>query len=273
MATETLSEFGADEGSGLARSPSFPFIDLKAAVQRAHQFYEAEKRNAAAPAVAVGHWNYTPKSSGGRQTLAALRAYGLLAGKERVALTPRALKIVVPGAVDRTKALREAALAPPEFKRLWDEHGQELPSDQSLRHELLTERGYNENSVENFINNYKVTVAFAQLRDTPDPPFDEGDLPTTLTPQGVGTHAPTISSSPSAVSPSAFGRPIPSSLDALVTEIPPITFPLPRGNVIEIRLKARVTQEEFEQITQLWRLLGPSLVERQDSKSPANGGD
>ena len=40
-----------------------------------------------------------------------------------------------------------------------------------------------------------------------------------------------------------------------------MTFPLPRGNAIEIRLRSKVTAREFAQLTKLFALLKPSLVE------------
>ena len=44
-------------------------------------------------------------------------------------------------------------------------------------------------------------------------------------------------------------------------EVPTLTFPLPRGNVIEIRLKSKVTTKEFAKIKQLLDLSESSFVE------------
>lgn len=257
MADDAAQTTNGEGGGSSIRSPSFPFIDLETAIGRAAEFYEREKRNSAPLEVAVGHWGYSSKSSGGKQTTAALRAYGLLAGRGRVSLTPRALKIVVQGAPDRDKAVREAALAPDEFKKLWEVHGAELPSDQSLRHDLVINRGYNENSVDDFIKNYKNTVAYARLDDSAsmsvagsDP--EETDIP----PEGADMHAQDAARKPP---PSPPPRPF-------VGDLPPVTFPLPRGNVVEIRLKKSITAKEFNQLKQLFDLLGPSFIEEETSK-------
>ena len=78
------------------RSPSFPFISLPGAVHRARELYTAERRNLVSVDVAVAHWGYSPKSSGGKQTIAALRAYGLLEEvRGELRLTDRAQHIVV----------------------------------------------------------------------------------------------------------------------------------------------------------------------------------
>ena len=54
------------ESKKKVRSPSFPFIGLREALDRARAFYEAEQRNAARPETAAAHWGYSPKSSGGK---------------------------------------------------------------------------------------------------------------------------------------------------------------------------------------------------------------
>ena len=57
----------------------FPFINLEKAVGRANELYSADQRGgemSVSGAFAV--WNYSDKSSGGFQTVAALKSYGLL---------------------------------------------------------------------------------------------------------------------------------------------------------------------------------------------------
>jgi len=51
-------------------------------------------------------------------------------------------------------------------------------------------------------------------------------------------------------------------------ELPPLRFPLPRGNEIEIRLKSKVTPDEFAKIKQLLDLSEMSFVE-ESSKNPS----
>lgn len=60
------------------RSPSFPFISLKRAVERVQEMAEAHKRSPARLAVVGETWGYGPKSSGLLQTVAALKAFGLI---------------------------------------------------------------------------------------------------------------------------------------------------------------------------------------------------
>jgi hypothetical protein len=148
------------------RSPSFPFISLPEALHRARELYDAERRNLVHPDVAVAHWGYSPRSSGGKQTIAALRAYGLLEDvRGDLRLTDRAQHILVrePGTAGRSDLLRQAALSPPVFSRLWERYGGDLPSDKSLRSYLVLELKFNENAVEDLLRNYRETLAFAEL--------------------------------------------------------------------------------------------------------------
>lgn len=159
------------------RSPSFPFISLPEALHRARELYDAERRNLVHPDVAVAHWGYSPRSSGGKQTIAALRAYGLLEDvRGDLRLTDRAQHILVrePGTAGRSDLLRQAALSPPVFSRLWERYGGDLPSDKSLRSYLILELKFNENAVEDVLRSYRETLACAELlpedKESPPPP-------------------------------------------------------------------------------------------------------
>ncbi len=165
------------------RSPSFPFISLPGAVHRARELYAAERRNPLSTDVAVSIWGYSSKSSGGKQTIAALRAYGLLEEiRGELRLTDRAQHIVVrePGSAERNELLRQAALSPPLFSKLWERYGADLPSDKSLRSYLVLELKVNENSVEELLRSYRETLEDSGLipGDHPPAPLAKDALPT-----------------------------------------------------------------------------------------------
>jgi len=157
------------------RSPSFPFISLPEAVHRARELYDAERRNLVHPDVAVAHWRYARSSSGGKQTVAALRAYGLLEDlRGEIRLTDRAQHILVrePGSTERSDLLRQAALSPPLFSKLWDRYGADLPSDRSLRSWLVLELKVNERSVEDLLRSYRETLQYAGLLQKEEAPAE-----------------------------------------------------------------------------------------------------
>jgi hypothetical protein len=164
---------------GRRRSPSFPFISLGEAVGRARTLLEVERRNAAEPAKVVRHWGYSPHSSGGHQTIAALRAFGLLEGGGTVRLTDIAVHILgePEGSPERNDLLRRAALAPPVHERLWRQYRQDLPPDGALASYLTVELGFNPGTIDGFIRCYRQTLADANLLEqAPAPTLPPSDL-------------------------------------------------------------------------------------------------
>jgi len=134
--------------TGAERSPRFPFIPLEKALERANQFYEHERRGAAPYEAAVQHWGYSQTSSGAMQTLAALKNYGLLDGpRNGLRLTELALRIILdrrPDSAERLTFMRQASLTPviaAEVQSRWPDG---LPSDATLNHYLVLDRGFNE---------------------------------------------------------------------------------------------------------------------------------
>lgn len=150
------------------RSPTYPFISLKKAVDRAAILFERHRKEPARIVTVGSTWGYAPKSSGLQQTIGALKQYGLLedvgSGDERkVQITDLARKILAdqrPGA--REQALKEAALKP----RLFVEYSRwftDRPSDNHCVSELVFDRGFNEEAAKTFLRSFDETVTYAGL--------------------------------------------------------------------------------------------------------------
>lgn len=162
-------------GKGKGRSPGYPFVALGKAVGRAKTFYDVEGRHLVPVSSVYAAWVLSPKATASRQTLAALKQYGLAedegAGSNRkVKLTERALHILLDKreeSPERAKLIREAALTPTIYKIMWDKWGVNLPSEATIQTFLILERGYNEDSTPDVIKNYKNTLGYAGL-DEPD---------------------------------------------------------------------------------------------------------
>jgi hypothetical protein len=221
------------------RSPSFPFIGLREALDRARTFYEAEQRNAARPETAAAHWGYSAKSSGGKQTMAALRAFGLLEGDSLVKLSGRALRILLDereGSEERLRLVKQAALMPPVHARLWERYGAELPSSQTLRLSLILDEGFNENSVDDFLTEYRETLEYARLLTLPAREEKE-----------ARTERPAASPPP------------PARISA---EVDPVVFPLLDGNAVEFRIRRKISPEEAEDLRLMFELWLRKIVDR-----------
>ncbi|MFL6262868.1 MAG: hypothetical protein ACJ76Y_24480 [Thermoanaerobaculia bacterium] len=221
------------------RSPSFPFVGLREALDRARTFYEAEQRNAARPETAAAHWGYSAKSSGGKQTIAALRSFGLLDGDSLVKLSGRALRILLDereGSEERLRLVQQAALMPPVHARLWERYGAELPSAQTLRLSLILDEGFNENSVDDFLTEYRETLEYARLLTAPAREEKE-----------TRTERPAAPPLP------------PARISA---EVDPVVFPLLDGNAVEFRIRRKVSPEEAEDLRLMFELWLRKIVER-----------
>jgi hypothetical protein len=225
------------------RSPSFPFVGLREALDRARAFYEAEQRNSARIETAAAHWGYSPKSSGGKQTIAALRSFGLLDGDSLVKLSGRALRILLDERGDseeRRRLVQQAALLPPIHARLWERYGAELPSPQTLKLSLILDEGFNESSVDHFLTEYRETLEYARLMT--GPAREE-----TAAERSERTPPP---------SPPPIREAIPSAA------IEPVVFPLLDGNAVEFRIRRAISAEEAEDVRVVFELWLRKIVLR-----------
>ncbi len=156
------------------RSPAYPGINLETAIKKAKEFYSQERRSSANVKVAVQNWGFKPTSGGGYVVIAALKSFGLIteqgSGDSRtIQLSDLALRILLDERIDspdREAAIKKAALSPKIHAQLWGKYGANNPSDGNLRHYLLFDLKFNENTVDDFIREYKDTIEFAKLNSS-----------------------------------------------------------------------------------------------------------
>ena len=178
MSVENEVEYSSGSGSGSgdgdaatkSRGPAVPTVNLQKALDLMRIVWAEEKRNPAPVSVILTHWKYKPKSSGGLQAIASLKRFGLLeeqgSGEKRtLKLTPLALDILKNETVDAAeyiRLLKEAALNPKFHRLLWEKHGTEMPSDQTLEKNLVFDMRFSEDAAKHFVKEYKDTLAFAK---------------------------------------------------------------------------------------------------------------
>jgi hypothetical protein len=159
------------------RSPAYPALNLKAAIEKAYDFYRAEGRNSAALPVTLQHWGYSPRSGSGLKALAALKSFGLAevtgtGDGQRIKLSDLALRIILDDredSADRAKAVATAALRPRIHNKLWQLWGGEMPSHGNIRHHLIFDEKFNENFVDDFIKEYRSSIEYANVREWMQP--------------------------------------------------------------------------------------------------------
>ena len=183
------------------RSPAYPSVGLAEAIKLAGRFWEKEKRHEAFVGVASQHFGFKAGSSSGLQTAAALTYYGLMeqsGSKESrsVKLTDLAISILsTTDSPTRDALLKQAVLRPKIHAELLTKYDGELPSDPTLRNYLTFDRGFNAGMVDDFIRQFRHSLAFAKVikSDTLPPvsgtnvEFDTDEEELEMTPQNATT--------------------------------------------------------------------------------------
>lgn len=156
------------------RSPNFPFIALEPALGRARAFYDEERRGSAAISVIAKHWDYSAKSSGLVQTVAALKSYGLMDDEgrgplRRVRLSDMALRILLdqrPNSLERLELLRQAAMTPYVACRILEKFTNDAPSDSNLEHFLIFDLKFLPDAAKAAVRIFKDNAVFTGIYDS-----------------------------------------------------------------------------------------------------------
>jgi hypothetical protein len=154
------------------RSPSFPFIPLKAAVERLVEFEKCFGRHHAPVGKAGLAWKMKERSSQSDQTLAALKAFGLIeyhgAANARQAHISDEGRRYLRAQQESIKqdVLRSAALRPKIIEKFWREWGADRPPDPVCLDDLVLKNAFSDNGAKGFLKVYDATIDFAGLRDS-----------------------------------------------------------------------------------------------------------
>lgn len=126
-----------------ARSPEYPAIGLKEAVEKVALIYNKDYQNKLPKQVIAEHMGYKSLNGGSLPIIAALSKFGLIEGRgDETRVSDLGLAIVAhaPGSHERTQALRTAASNPELFSELDGKFAGGKASDQAIRSYLLTQR-------------------------------------------------------------------------------------------------------------------------------------
>lgn len=157
-------------------STRFPFISLDKALARAQSIFNGDRSGKPMSIMtAFELWGYSPKSSGGFQTVGALKGYGLLEHEganadRKVRISPAARRYFLDERDDvRQSMLVDFALSPTLFRALWttDKWAEGIPADPVARSHLKVERGLNDQSARSVLAILKENVQFAGLKAGP----------------------------------------------------------------------------------------------------------
>jgi hypothetical protein len=143
------------------RSPNYPGISLKTAVEKITTWYKADGIVASPKEAAMKHM-----SGDIGRVISALKSFGLVSETEgRIKLEQRGIDIVARSADDpkRKQALKDAILSPAIYRDLVKEYPNGLPSDITLGSELVAGKKFNPKSVDDFIKDLKSSLVFSGI--------------------------------------------------------------------------------------------------------------
>jgi hypothetical protein len=149
------------------RSPSYPVFGLKEAIEKAKLVYDAEKRSTTTAEVIASHLGYSQANGPGGRAVSALRQFGLIeenAGKYRVSDLGYTLIHYDKNSTEWQGAVAKAARRPTLFKELTEAYHDGLPSDATLRNDLL-KKGFNPGSIPDVISILKSSLSLAEGDD------------------------------------------------------------------------------------------------------------
>ena len=127
-----------------SRSPNYPSLDLGEAIDMIRKVHHAERRAKFPRETLAKHLGYSSLNGRALSKIGAVRAYGLLEGKEdalSVSRTALAILEAPKDSEDYAQAVHEAFNAPGLFRRIIEEYGEDTPSEPTLRW-WLSKNGY-----------------------------------------------------------------------------------------------------------------------------------
>lgn len=151
------------------KSPRAPTIALDEALDRTLKIYDKDRLHAIPTEIAAKHMGYANANNGtALQCLASLRYYGLLErprdGFVAVSKDVEAYKFA-PSEDMRKAFLRRFVSTPPLFAELLDRAQAGMPSDESLRYDLI-QRGFIPGSATTVATAFKRSIEFSDALNT-----------------------------------------------------------------------------------------------------------
>jgi hypothetical protein len=159
----------ADAATKRDRSPNFPCVPLKTAVERLVAFEKYFGRHPA-PIGKIGlSWGLKENSDQASQVVSAMRYYGLIdyqgnpPVRQAVIAEPGRLYLRAQQESIKQQVLAKAALTPRMINKFWGVWGADRPPDPIAIDDLTLHNGFSERGAPLFLKIYDATIAFAGL--------------------------------------------------------------------------------------------------------------
>jgi hypothetical protein len=234
------------------RSPGYPMISLEEAIQKAKILWDKDKNNYIPLVAAYEHLGYKAKGSYGTRIMSALKKFDLISEKQDdIKLTDEAVDLALHNPSDERyiEIIKKLALKPTIYEKIFNKYNGTLPSDATLRIELIKEHGFNPESVEDFLISFRKSIEFAGLSQ------DNKELE-----KGGKDRIPPNKEDRMIMSKD-LGHGIDSS--KLVIEIP---IPLSPTELVTIKAPYPLTESQWQQMVSILDAYKPSFVQVQGQK-------
>ena len=242
----------------------FPFISLTKALERASALYASDPGNKGMSVpIAFAAWDYSEKSSGGFQTVSALKQYGLVRDEgsnddRKVKLTENARRYFaseIEG--DRAKYAHGFAISPAVMKHLAEHWNFGCPPDNVARTYLKNDLGLNEQSARSLLGIYKDNQSYIGDQKETVEADKEDSIPAN---DPVEERAETASTRPTVVPTPEPSGVMPARSDEIDRDI----FSVPEGEVILITPKL-LSAHSLEDISDWLEIMKRKLARKQRS--------
>lgn len=250
------------------RSPNAPAISLDEALVRVRKVYERERRHPATFSAFAAAWGMSPKSSGAKQAMAALRRFKLVSDTsgDGAKVSDIAVRLILAerGSPEWRDAARAAALAPEVHMTMWNKYGGGLPSDGSLLL-YLVDQGFSEEAGMDFLKQYRRTLAFAQL-DTAEHGPDAATSPASDTVPAMQQDTITLVDTGAGLAPPARPQPPQPQRPRPAEEL---RMPLFGKAMLTVSWSQPLTKAEWKAMVQALEAQGPVLARAQEAAAEA----
>lgn len=210
------------------RSPSFPYISLREAVEKLEALYKQFTRHPARIQMLAPVMGYSPTSSSLLRAIAALKSFGLVdesgSGADRkVSVSDLGQRIVAdkrPGI--RDEAIRQAFDACDIFAFHREKWGPRRPPNEACESELHLDHGFTSDAARKFISVYDDSVAYAKVWDSDASGL--GEAPSSPVISGAQTVISGVVNPDAAKADAPSGEPVAKSIGMSVA-----TYPVAEG--------------------------------------------
>lgn len=153
------------------RSPNYPSLSLKQAIDMVSKIHRANRTNVITRQDAAQAMGYTGLTGRSMTVIGALSQFGLIskAGKGDVKVSPLAVDILyAEGDQEKNEAMRKAAFTPQLFRDIRDRFSDGIPSENAIR-SFLIKQEFSDSAVGPAINAFMATYReIEHLKDSVD---------------------------------------------------------------------------------------------------------